>query len=329
MRLSLRYFINRNIQNFLVVFAVMVSFTAFYVVTIWPSIINMASAPFDLNYQSAFVQDNLLSIEGGSNISQPTTDLKPIIEDVKNDKSSGEQFQEILKMSRNPREVNIKNQSLFDYENAYNQNSRYKFKIIPISVYDLGLSYETMYSIKADGIKTSLAKPAMTHKYVLLDTGKAMVLAKVPYDFVMGPNQMYKGVFLPLTKVLVEDVQKVLGQGYQINNIFIYELDTMTSFSYYEYNEILMLFVLIIITLAMGIKFIFYIIDYRRHPTYKQLRKLFGDQCENELKINAELADNTKMIVYKGVYTTDNWQIKQGVFKTRISIIKRKSRFDS
>lgn len=75
-----------------------------------------------------------------------------------------------------------------------------------------------------------------------------------------------------VTKVLVEDVQKILGQGYQINNIFIYELDTMTSFFYYEYNEVLMLFVLIIITLAMGIKFIFYITDYRRHPTYRQLK---------------------------------------------------------
>lgn len=239
-----------------------------------------------------------------------------------------EQYKQIIDQLNSQRKFNVEAQSMSDYANVYKQNNKYKFEIKPVKVYDIGLYYETSNSISVNGIDSPYEETDVTHKYILLDTGKALVLTKVAPDFDIDKHQSYKGVFLPLSSVLVNDVRKSLGEGNALNNVFYYELDTMTRFSSYEKMDIMYFFVLLVIVIVMGIKFIIYRIDYHKHPTYKQLNKLYGNPSDNEISLDTSLSDEAKVVVNKNTYKTEDWMVTRGTFKTKISMVKKASRFD-
>jgi hypothetical protein len=305
MKKSLMYFINRNIRNLIIALSIMLVLAAIYIESAIPTIINMAFAPFELNYQNAFVDENLITLQGVSDKEESDSEVYSNLE-----------------------QNNYQAQNTIDFQNVYKQNNRYKFVIRPKEVYDIDLAYDTTYTLSSGPSKVS-SKPVGTHKYVLLDTGKALVLTKVSQDFIIKPNQEYKGMFLSLPKVVINDLQKGLGEGYQIENLFCYELNTLASRSFYEKNDMLLLSILIIIILIIVIKLIFYIVDYKYHPTFKQFRRLYGSPKEIHEQIDSELADEANVIVSKNTYTTKQWKITKGIFKTKISMVARRSRFDS
>jgi|GEM_PF-4775346 len=78
----------------------------------------------------------------------------------------------------------------------------------------------------------------------------------------------------------------------------------------------------------MGIKLIFYNSDYRNHPTYKQLDKLYGDSHENEKSLDSELSDINNVTIRKNIYKTEHWIVSKGLFKTKISMAEKKTRFE-
>ena len=328
MQLSLMYFINKNIRNLFVLFMIMVSLTALCVKYLMPTIINVAFAPFNLDYISAFDEKNLVALSGLS-VEESAKQQLEILKDAQNGKIDEKQIQKLSDYLKKSREYNVEAQEMFNYSNVYMQDNKYKFILKPKEVYDIDLSYETTYTIRVDGVKSSSSDPVNTHKYILLDTGNTYVLTKVAPDFEVKPGQIFQGVFLPLSSILVEDFQKVLGEGNQINNLFTYEFDTVTSFSNYEGVDLAWLVMLSILTIFMGIKLVIYKIEYIRHPTYKQLSKLYGNEQENEASINLELADEGNVKVYRNTYMTENWEIKKGIFKTKISMLMKNSRFDS
>lgn len=317
MKFSLRRFVNKNIRNLFIVFVLMLFVTGLYTENIIPSIINITFAPFELNYERAFESKNLVVLTDSSETDQ-----------LNNENDNKEQYNQIVDGINNQRKFDVEAQRVSDFMNVYKQNNKYKFEINPIEVYDLGLFYETSYSISTDGIDFPYAETAVTHKYILLDTGKALVLTKIAPDFDIDKHQSYKGVFLPLSDVLVNDVRKNLRDGQQLNNIFCYELDTITSVSSYENSVMIFLFVLLIIVIITGIKLIIYRNDYRKHPTYKQLYKLYGNPYENEISLDTDLSDEAKVVVNKNIYETENWKVTRGTFKTKISMVKKSSRFD-
>jgi hypothetical protein len=309
-KLSLKYFINKNIVNLLVIYIVIILSLFYYLKQIQPTIVNFFFAPHKLDYQIAFTQENLLTLMDRSKEEQPKKDIASIL---KNKLGNLSQF-------------DVEAQSMFDYNSVYVQNHKYKFKIRSVNEFDLGLAYETNYTLFIDRIKTQPIKPLVTHKYILIDVGNVLLLTKVSPDFKIKPTQMHIGVFLPIKQIVVEDLQKILGQRYKLDNLFIYEFDTLTNFSSYELQDILFLIILLIIVLFLGIKILSYIINYKNHPTYKQLYKFYGAPSENEININLELNDMENINIVKNTYITNQFKIKKGLFKTKISEFVEKIR---
>jgi hypothetical protein len=217
---------------------------------------------------------------------------------------------------------------MYDFSNAYNQNNKYRFKIKPIEVYDLGINYEASISISVGLIDSPYAETGITHKYILLDTGKALVITKVAPDFDIDKRQSYKGIFVPLSGELVTYIRNNLAEGNELRDVFCYELDTTTSFFSYEMTDMIFLFVLLIFVIVIGKKFITYKINYRKHPTYKQLYKLYGNPNENVISLDTDLSDEAKVVISKNSYETENWIITRGTFKTKLSMVAKVTRFD-
>mgnify|MGYP000876620089 CR=1 FL=1 len=297
MKLSLKYFVYKNIKNLFLVFIALALINVLLVISIWPTIVNMF-ANYELDYQEAFVEKNLMDIIGQGGDSY----------------NFGERF-------------NIEVQNMIDYANTYKQNDKYKFKIKPVDVYDLEIYCETTYEFTSYNMLPK-RETVTSYKIILLDTGNAYIFARVKPEFEVIPSKKYIGVFVPLTKMLADTVKNELGEGNYLRNVFVYELDTLNSFSFYRFTDLAFVLIPFVIFIVVGIKLFIYIRDYRKHPTYRSLENLPNEPHENEELINLELADINNLFISKNVYKTKGWIITKGFLKTKVSRIAKGIKFD-
>lgn len=296
MELSLKYFIKTNIRNLTVVFISLAVLVTLITIVIFPTLINLFIY-YKLDYEEAFNDISLRIIHGRSDVylSKPT-------------------------------KAYAKTQSMFEYMNVYKQNNRYKFRIKPEDVFDLNIFYET--TIENDKYTAnSKIRKYVNYKYLALYTDNIYILTRVKPDFEITPNHEYKGVFVPLAKELMYKLEGALGDDRNLENVFMYEFDTTNSFSFYRFTDFAYLFVTFTILIVLGIKLIIYKTNYRNHPTYKLLEKMPNEPHEMEAFINSELADKENVSVNKNVYTTKNWMITKGFYKTNICRTGRSVRF--
>lgn len=289
MELSLKYFIKRNIRNLTVAFMILGVIVTLITIQVYPSLINLF-VYYKLDYEKAFIDSNLFDIQG----------------------SSEAHFSQYGKN-------NLESQDMYNYLNVYKQSSRYKFRVKPVEVYDLDISRTTSFKMTN--------KEFTNYRVVALDTGDAIILARVKPNFEITPNHEYKGVFVPLEKELVDKLEEGLGKDGEMRKVFTYEFDTTNSFSYNRVNDLAFLLIPLTLFIFWGIKLITYKTNYRNHPTYKLLDKMPSEPHELEAFIDSELADKENVSINKKVYTTKNWIITKDLFKTRICRTARSGRF--
>lgn len=223
-------------------------------------------------------------------------------------------------------DYSLESENMYYYFKVYKQNNKYKFRIKPLDVFDLNIYCETRFENKYSPPNPK-SKRFISYKYVVLDTGNAFILTRVKPDFEITPNHEYKGVFVPITKAIVGKFAESLGPDEQANNIFRYEFDTTHNFFFYRFTDFALFIIPFTIFIFLGIKLIIYKTNYRKHPTYKLLEKLPNEPHEMEASINSELADKENVSVDKNVYTTQNWMITKGFYKTNICRTARRGRF--
>jgi|GEM_PF-5127607 len=228
MQLSVRYFVRKNIRNLFIAFGIMAFITFFYMKFTFPTIINMIFAPFELDYLNAFEEPNLMTVTGNGDTAQINDNLLSLLSDAQNGAVS-EQFKMLADKSRT---YNIDYKNISDYADIYMQNNKYKFQIKPEKVYDLDLYYETKYTMSVGGLALPSSEAVPTHKYLLLDAGKAFILTKVEPDFEIEQGQVFEGIFIPHSQFILYDLSNILGQGKQLDNLFIYEFDTLADFTF-------------------------------------------------------------------------------------------------
>lgn len=298
MELSLKYFIKRNIRNQTIVCMLLAVIVILIAIYTYPTLINMFGY-YKLDHEEAFIDIRLFDIQGSS---------KP------------HHYSEYDKYKYDTGDFG-------NYLNTYKQGNRYKFRIKPVEVYDLGIYTETTYNITLYGVPNPNDTKVTNYKVVALDTGEAFVLTRVKPSFEVTTNHVYKGVFVPLEKKLVDKLEEVLGDEGKMHTVFTYEFDTTNSFFFYRFTDFVFLFIPFIMLVFYGIKLIIYISNYRNHPTYMLLDKMPNEPHEIEAFINSELADKDNVSINKNVYTTKNWIIKKDLFKTHICRAAKSSRF--
>jgi hypothetical protein len=134
-------------------------------------------------------------------------------------------------------------------------------------------------------------------------------------------------VFVPINGAIEGKIAESLGPDEEANNIFRYEFDTTHSFFFYRFTDFALFLIPFTIFIVLGIKLIIYKTNYRNHPTYKLLEKMPNEPHEMEAFINSELADKENVSVNKNVYTTKNWMITKGFYKTNICRTAKSGRF--
>lgn len=267
------------------------------IIDAWPTITN-AFANYELNYKEAFVAKNLFEIRGDDGGPEYIT-----------------------------QKTNIEVQNMDEYLNVYKQNNRYNFKITPMDAYDLEIYCMANRQLNSYNIAKGSDK-VTRYKIILLNTGHSYIFARVKPDFEVKPNQKYKGVFVPMTKMLKDTIKYSLGEGNYLTSVFTYELDTLNSFSYYHFTDLAFLVLPFVLLIFNGIRLLIYVIDYTKHPTYKTLEKMPNEPHENEELINLELADTNNLSISKNVYKTKGWIITKRFLKTKITRIAKATKFD-
>lgn len=289
--MDLEYLVKKNIKFLGICFFIVLIIYGKIFSIVLPTLINVFSPIKELDYDKAFSNERLITLK-------------------KRDK-----------MNIFDNEYDVEYQAMNDYLYAYREEKRYKFYVKPEEIKSLDLHYSISYTLNVDGFKTNSIKPIYSYKYMLFNMGDAYLLAKVNPDFQLNSKGVYTGIFVPLSIGVKKDLQEKLGNNVVIKDIFTYEFDTIKSFSEFEESDLLILFIASIVLITIGVLLIRYLLNYRCHPTYKQLNKLGGEPKETEIWINAELKE-IKGNYNNKVYRTKYWIIKRGLFKTKISRLR-------
>jgi hypothetical protein len=320
--LSVKRFTVINIRNLFIVALLILILTIGYSLLILSSILNKLFAPAELNYKNAFIPSNFAVSDGKGSITLPEYGISPVSPGMD---PNGSNMINQVQINGSGKTGGVStydagSQNISNYRDSYRQNQIYKFTITPTSVTDLNLSYKTTIYTDNDGIKVPMSSPTVTHKYVLLDTGSTYILAKVEPELDAVPGQKYIGVLVPIDQSTINDIQDTSGYDFKLDkNLFGYQLDTITDFSDIEYYDMVLFYALTFIFILLTALAVFFKTNPKRHPTYRQFYKIYGDASANEKEIDSELADMVN-VTHKGkTYRTKNWIIQKSFLKTKIA----------
>jgi hypothetical protein len=210
------------------------------------------------------------------------------------------------------------------FTRSYTQDLRRIFRILPERLYKSEKYYEALINTNTGNITISEVKTENSFKYAVAELDGVLVLIKLHGSREIDMNTVLKGVLMPLDKTFIYKIRWELGDQFKSDKVFLYELDTMMNLKEVVFPFMVLFYIPLLVTLFLLVKFIIYKIDYKKHPTYRQLRKFFGPMEENEAKINAELASDTMRyennyeIIHNISYMTEHWAILKRAYKTKI-----------